>query len=268
MEWKNLYRGMVMGISDVVPGVSGGTIAVILGIYDQLIAAINGIFTREWKNHIRFLIPLGLGIGLAIFSFSRVMNWLLEHHEQATYYFFLGLIIGIIPYLFRESDARNTFKWQHILLLVLGIILISLLPLDVEEGSVIEHRTLSTYLLLFFSGFFASAAMILPGISGSFILVVLGVYKTIIHAVSIFDIKIILTVGIGIALGIVTMSKIIHYFLSNYRIATFAFIIGLVIGSIFVIFPGWAMHFPQLILFIIVFAVGLLTAYMLGKVEY
>jgi len=268
MEWKNLYRGMAMGISDVVPGVSGGTIAVILGIYDQLIASINGLFSRKWKSHLGFLVPLAVGMGLAIFTFSRVMNWLLKYHEQLTYYFFLGLIIGILPYLFRESDAKATFKWQHILLLLVGVLLISFLPLNPEEGMIIEHKTFTTYLLLFFAGFIASAAMILPGISGSFVLVVLGVFKTVIHAVSTFDFKVIFVVGIGIALGIVTMSKIIHYFLKHYRTATFALIIGLVIGSVFVIFPGWATGMAQLISFIVVFAVGLFTAYILGKVEY
>src|SRR5690625_6399571 len=88
VEWNNIYCGMAMGISDVVPGVSGGTIAVILGIYDQLIAAINGLFTRKWKSHLSFLVPLAIGMGLAIFTFSRVMNWLLKYHEQLTYYFF------------------------------------------------------------------------------------------------------------------------------------------------------------------------------------
>ena len=81
MEWKNIYRGMMMGISDVVPGVSGGTIAVILGIYDRLIAAINGIFSKEWKKHLQFLVPLVIGVGLAIFSFSHLMKWLLKYHE-------------------------------------------------------------------------------------------------------------------------------------------------------------------------------------------
>src|SRR5690625_1609054 len=245
MEWKNLYRGMAMGISDVVPGVSGGTIAVILGIYDQLIASINGLFSRKWKSHLGFLVPLAVGMGLAIFTFSRVMNWLLKYHEQLTYYFFLGLIIGILPYLFHESDAKATFKWQHILLLLVGVLLISFLPLNPDEGIIIENKTFTTYLLLFFAGFIASAAMILPGISGSFVLVVIGVYKTVIHAVSTFDIKVIIVVGIGIALGIVTMSKIIHYFLKHYRTATFALIIGLVIGSVFVIFPGWAIGISQ-----------------------
>lgn len=268
MEWKNIYRGLAMGISDVVPGVSGGTIAVLLGFYDRLIAAINGLFSREWKTHVRFLIPLGIGIGIAIFSFSHIMKWLLANHPGPTYYFFIGLIIGILPYLFRESDARHTFKWQHYALLVIGIILICLLPLNPEEGAVIQDKTFSTYVLLFFSGIIASAAMILPGISGSFVLLVIGVYNTVIHAISTLEFSVIFVVGTGIFIGIITMSKIIHYFLNHYRTATFALIIGLVIGSIYVIFPGWSENTPQLIVSVAVFATGLCTAYLLGRVEY
>lgn len=268
MEWKNIYRGMAMGISDVVPGVSGGTIAVLLGFYDQLIASINGLFSRDWKKHMAFLIPLAIGMGSAILVFSRVMKWLLANYSQPTYFFFIGLIIGILPYLFRESDAKNTFRWQHYVLLLLGIILILLLPMDPSEGAVIEDKTFNTYVLLFFSGMIASAAMILPGISGSFVLLVIGVYATVIHAVTVFEMDVIFTVGTGIAIGIVTMSKVIHYFLKHYRIATFSLIIGLVIGSIFVIFPGWATTGGMMVACILVFFMGLLTAYILGRVEY
>lgn len=268
MEWKNIYRGILMGISDIVPGVSGGTIAVLLGIYDRLILAINGFFSREWKRHFKFLFPLGIGVVLAIFSLSHLMKWLLEHHERMTYFFFLGLIIGILPYLFRESDAKRTFKWHHIVLLLIGAILLILLPVNGDEGTVIKDKTILTYLWLFFCGFIASAAMILPGISGSFVLVVLGAYQTVIHAVSQLDIKVILVVGIGIVIGIITMSKIISFFLQKYRIATFAVIIGLVSGSVFKIFPGWPVDLNQLLLSILTFASGLLAAYILGKVEY
>ncbi|HLR43049.1 MAG TPA: DUF368 domain-containing protein [Pseudogracilibacillus sp.] len=268
MNWKNIYRGMAMGISDVVPGVSGGTIAVILGFYDQLIAAINGVFSRDWKKHITFLIPIAIGMGSAIIIFSRVMKWLLAYYSQPTYFFFIGLIIGILPYLFRESDAKNSFRWHHYVLLLLGVVLILLLPIDPSEGAVIENKTFNTYVLLFFSGMIASAAMILPGISGSLVLLVIGVYATVIHAVTIFEIDVILIVGTGIAIGMITMSKIIHYFLQHYRIATFALIIGLVIGSVFVIFPGWAATGGMMLACILVFFIGLLTAYILGKVEY
>src|SRR5690625_2233244 len=186
MEWKNIYRGMIMGASDIVPGVSGGTIAVLLGIYDQFIGAINGIFSRDWKRHLSFLVPLAIGVAAAILTLSRIMNWLLKYYPSPTYYFFLGLIIGILPLLFRESDAKTTFKLQHILLLILGFILVGLLVFfkDPNEGAVIVNKTMSTYVLLFFSGVFASAAMILPGISGSLVFLIMGVFPTAIGRAS------------------------------------------------------------------------------------
>lgn len=115
MKWKNIYRGLVMGGTDVIPGVSGGTIAVLLGIYDQLIAAINGIFSREWKKHLGFLIPLGIGIVIAIFTVARVMEWLLIHHPKPTFYFFLGLIIGVLPLLLNVADARRHLRYNILL---------------------------------------------------------------------------------------------------------------------------------------------------------
>src|SRR5690625_3341550 len=123
MKCTNIYSDMMIGNSDVVPGVSGGTIAVILGIYDRLIAAINGIFTKEWRKHLAFLIPLAIGVGLAIFLFSHLMDWLLANYERPTFYFFLGLIIGVLPFLFRESDARRTFRPQHYVILFIGMFL-------------------------------------------------------------------------------------------------------------------------------------------------
>lgn len=268
MEWKNIYRGMIMGVSDIVPGVSGGTIAVILGIYDQLIAAINGLFSKEWRKHFLFLLPLGIGVGAAIFLFSHLMKWLLANHEAPTYFLFLGLIIGILPYLFRESNAKSSFKWYHYAILAIGVLLISQLQLPVDDGTIIENKTLSTYVILLFSGFLASAAMILPGISGSFVLVVLGMYETIIQAVSEMELDVILVVGIGIFIGIIVMSKIIQYFLTHFRTATFALIIGFVIGSVYVIFPGWTSDISQMLVSVAVFAIGLLLATVLGKIEY
>src|SRR5699024_12193684 len=109
MEWKNIYRGMAMGVSDIVPGVSGGTIAVILGIYDQFIASINGLFSKDWKRHLAFLIPLALGMGTAIVLFSHVMKWLLNHHDKVTFYFFIGLIVGILRSEEHTSELQSRF---------------------------------------------------------------------------------------------------------------------------------------------------------------
>lgn len=269
MEWKNIYRGLMMGASDVIPGVSGGTIAVLLGIYDRLITAINGIFSKDWKKHLGFLIPLGIGMAAAVLLLSKVIEWLFEHHPGPTKFFFLGLIIGILPYLFVQADAKNTFKMQHYLLLVIGAILISLmLFINPNEGAVITDRSISTYVLLFFSGMAGSAAMILPGISGSLVLLIIGVYATVISAVSNLQFDILAVTGLGIIIGILVVSKIIHYFLVHYRTATFSLIVGLVIGSIVVVFPGWPTSISNVLLSIITFAAGLLMAYILGRVEY
>ncbi|WP_173917790.1 DUF368 domain-containing protein [Halobacillus sp. Marseille-Q1614] len=268
-RWKNIYRGMLMGASDVVPGVSGGTIAVVLGIYDQLIEAINGFFSREWKKHLKFLLPLGAGIIISILMLANLIEWLFEHYPGPTKFFFLGLIIGVIPYLTNKADMKNKFEGRHYGLLLLGAILVgSMAFFQATEGEPMTNLTLASYIGLFFSGWLASSAMILPGISGSFILLLIGMYSTIISGVANLRFDIILTVGLGVAIGIVIMSKIINYFLENYTSATFGLIIGLVVGSIFVIFPGVPESTPLLIASIITFITGLLSAWLLGRVEY
>lgn len=269
MEWKNIYRGMLMGASDVIPGVSGGTIAVLLGIYDRLIAAVNGVLSKDWKKQLGFLVPLAIGVGTAILLLSKLIEWLFEHFPGPTQFFFLGLIIGVLPYLFHKADAKHSFKMNHVILLVIGAILVgSMVFLNAGEVGVMTKLQPSDYILLFFSGFVASSAMILPGISGSFMLLILGVYPTVIGAVSNMHIDIIAVTGVGILVGIVVMSKIINYFLTNYRTGTFALIIGLVIGSIVVVFPGWPSTTNLLLLSIVAFGAGLFAAYILGKVEY
>ncbi|HEX6594140.1 MAG TPA: DUF368 domain-containing protein [Bacillota bacterium] len=269
MEWKNVYRGLLMGASDVIPGVSGGTIALLLGIYDRLIASINGLMTKEWKKQLGFLIPLGIGIGTSILLLSKVIHWLLEHYPGPLQFFFLGLIIGILPNLFQEADVKNTFQWQHYVLLFLGIMFVAALAgINVSEGSVIESRDLSTYIFLFVAGFLGSAAMILPGISGSMILLVIGAYYTVIHAVSNLYFDVLVVVGLGIVIGIVVMSKMIKFFLIHYKKGTYALVIGFVLGSLIIVFPGWPIDEMGTVLSVVTFAFGLFIAYILGKVEY
>lgn len=269
MEWRNIYRGFAMGVSDLIPGVSGGTIAVLLGIYDQLIASINGLFSKEWRKYLSYLIPLATGVVLAIFTLSRMMEWLLIYYPQATYFFFLGLIIGILPYLFVEAGVKENFKLHHYIVLLIGaLFILTLLYLQEDKELIITDRSFQTYILFFVSGFFGSAAMILPGVSGSMVLLVLGVYPTIIQAISSLELSVIFVTAGGIFLGIISMSKIIHYCLANYRFFTFAFIIGMVMGSVIVIFPGWAATIPRMLLNIGTFAFGLLGAYILGRVEH
>jgi putative membrane protein len=259
----------MMGATDVIPGVSGATIAVLLGIYNRLLAALNGIFSKDWKKHLSFLIPLGVGIVIAIFTIARVMEWLLIHHPGPTFYFFLGLIIGVLPFLFNVADAKSAFKKHHIIILFLSAILIGSMEfLHNGEETIIEARTMLVYVRLFFSGVLGSAVMVLPGISGAFVLLLIGVYPTLMSAVSNFEFDVIIVTGAGILIGIITMSKVVNYLFKHYRTATFAAIIGMVIGSIFVVFPGWPISTPLVFVSILTFAAGLAGAYVLGKVEY
>src|SRR5699024_10917439 len=174
----------------IIPGESGGTIAVILGICDRLIAAVNGLFSRDWKKHLGFLIPLAIGVGASLYLFSHVIMWFLLYYERPTFYFYLRLIIGVLPFLFRESHMRTSFRAKQYMILIVAIILITRIPTNVSEGAIIDERTFGIYSLLFVAGIAASAAMILPGISGSFVFMIIGVYQTVIHAVSTLDINV------------------------------------------------------------------------------
>ena len=228
-----------MGISDLIPGVSGGTIAFILGIYDRLLSSINGFFSREWKKQLGFLVPLGAGIGIALLLFSRVIDYLLEHHYEPTQFFFLGLIIGVLPFIAKEAEMKQRFTWIHFSVLAAVAILLGCMafikPIDT---AIITTLTIPSAIGLFFSGWLASMAMLMPGISGSFVLLLLGVYSTIISALSDFNLPIIIVVGAGAAIGFIVSSRAISHLLRHHRHITYAVIIGLIIGSVFVVYPG------------------------------
>jgi len=267
MEWRNIYRGMLMGTSDLVPGVSGGTIAVILGIYDRLIAAVNGVFSREWKKHIGFFIPLIIGIGLAILVLSQSIHWLLNNYQTPTLYFFLGLIIGVIPFLFRQAGYKENFQAKHYGYMVVSGVLVASLAIFNQGDPEAWGSSLSTVqmVLLFLSGWLASMAMILPGISGSLLLLLVGVYPTVIQAVKELQIGRVMVFGLGVVVGLVITSKVIQWIFTHYPSQTYATIIGLVFGSVIVLYPG----IPSLMLLsIAAFIAGLFAAYLLGKVEH
>ncbi|ALS79846.1 DUF368 domain-containing protein [Planococcus sp. ANT_H30] len=259
MEWKNIYRGILMGISDLIPGVSGGTIAFILGIYDRLLESISGFFSRDWKKYLGFLVPLGIGIVITLLVFSRVIEYVLEHYYEATQFFFMGLIIGVIPYIMKQAEVKKNFTARHLIVLgVIGTALAVTAFIPTEENlAPITSLTLPVFFLLFFSGWLASMAMLLPGISGSFILLLLGVYSTAINALSTLNIPIALAIGAGVIVGFIVSSKAIQYLLAHFTYVTYAAIIGLILGSLFVVFPGFSSDLTTLIASLVTFVLGL-----------
>ncbi|WP_218086776.1 DUF368 domain-containing protein [Staphylococcus aureus] len=274
-KWINILKGFAMGTSDLVPGVSGGTIALLLGIYNQFIASISGIFSRRFWPSFTFLIPIIIGMLLAMGSLSNLFNYLLSQHHIPTMFFFGGLIIGIVPYLLKISNYKTSFTTKHYMMVIAGIaILIVITLMNNSDKHAGETLTLSTGLIIkyFIAGMCASSAMLLPGISGSFMLLVFGVYGTVMLAISevvklnFAGLPILLAVGFGVLAGFIISSKIIQYFLTHHKLKTFALIIGFVVGSLFAVFPGLPTNIVMWFVSLVVFIIGFIVSLTLGRI--
>ncbi|HHV8710133.1 TPA: DUF368 domain-containing protein [Staphylococcus aureus] len=274
-KWINILKGFAMGTSDLVPGVSGGTIALLLGIYNQFIASISGIFSRRFWPSFTFLIPIIIGMLLAMGSLSNLFNYLLSQHHIPTMFFFGGLIIGIVPYLLKISNYKTSFTTKHYMMVIAGIpILIVITLMNNGDKHAGETLTLSTSLIIkyFIAGMCASSAMLLPGISGSFMLLVFGVYGTVMLAISevvklnFAGLPILLAVGFGVLAGFIISSKIIQYFLTHHKLMTFALIIGFVVGSLFAVFPGLPTNIVMWFVSLVVFIIGFIVSLTLGRI--
>ncbi|WP_437271858.1 DUF368 domain-containing protein [Staphylococcus succinus] len=276
IKWSNLWRGFAMGTSDLVPGVSGGTIALLLGIYNDFIRSISGIFSKRFWESLKFLIPIVLGMLIAIGSLSKLINFLLNTHPIPTLFFFVGLILGIIPYLLKTSRFKQTFTAKHYMLVVLGIVVIVVITLlnngNKHAGETLTFST-SLFIKYFIAGVCASSAMLLPGISGSFMLLVFGAYGTILYAISEFlsfnfnAVPILLTVGLGIIAGFLLSSKAIQYFLNYHTSLTYALIIGFVVGSLYAVFPGLPTSIFMWFISALTLIIGFFISYKLGHIS-
>ncbi|NHF61187.1 DUF368 domain-containing protein [Flavobacteriaceae bacterium TP-CH-4] len=234
-------KGMAMGIAELVPGVSGGTIAFVAGIYEELISSINKVnlktvhiwrekgFRAFWDElNGNFLVALVLGMAISIFSFSKVISWLLENEPIPLWSFFFGLVVASVVFV---GKAIKKWNLATILLLLLGAVVayyITTLPPSANTDSLP---------FLFFSGALAICAMILPGISGSFILVLLGSYKTVLDAVDGKDLQILLTVAAGALFGLFSFARLLKWMFDHRKNITLAVLTGFILGSLNKIWP-------------------------------
>lgn len=238
-------KGGVIGVANIIPGVSGGTMAVVLGIYERLMEAVGNVLTdkERRKSHIVFLSIVGVGALAAIGALSFLMDYLLTEHPSQTYLFFIGLIIGSIPSVYRAHSDMQV-DTAAILSFLFGAALImtfALLFPDLEKSKDINFTyslTAAGALLLLITGFFAGGSMIVPGISGSFIMVLMGQYRIVIKAIKELNIAVLAVVAVGAGLGIWGFAKFIDVMLKKYPRQTIYFILGLIVASCYPIFPG------------------------------
>ncbi len=224
-------KGMLMGICDLIPGISGGTIAFITGIYERLINAVKSFSFETFKNKeykkldLGFLLILFFGIGSALFFGSGIVSFLLENYFIYTMSFFIGLILASCFIIFEniKNHDFNRIVFGFFGLFV-GVLLAFLSPVEVVSPS---------YLYVFFGGFIGISAMFLPGISGAFILLIMGLYEFVIGALHDFSkINYLIVFGFGALLGVFIISRVISYLFKKDRCRVLYFLLGLVAGAL------------------------------------
>lgn len=234
-------KGMGMGIAELVPGVSGGTIAFVAGIYEEFISSINNVNIETFrvlqqegvksfwlKLNGNFLLAIFLGMAISILSFSKLIKWLLEFHPIPIWAFFFGLVLASVVFV---AKAIKKWNFAAILLFIIGAVVAYFITTLPPSGN---SESLP---FIFFSGAIAICAMILPGISGAFILVLLGSYATVLGAVGDKDFKILTTMALGCVFGLLSFAKILKWLFSRYKDMTLAILTGFILGSLNKIWP-------------------------------
>ena len=235
-------KGFFMGAANVVPGVSGGTIALITGIYEEIIEALNSLTRKEtwsalfhgrWKEfwssiHGTFLLSLGIGVVLSIFSLAKLMEYELANNPIQTWAFFFGLIIASAFIMFRNIKGWTVKDVLFAIAgAVLGVLVCTLTPTSTPDS----------WWFIFICGAIAICTMILPGISGSFILVIFSKYDYIMSAVANLDIPVLAIFALGCIIGILAFAKLLHWLLGRYEKQTMLLLLGFVIGSLVKVWP-------------------------------
>lgn len=261
----DFIKGIFVGVANVIPGVSGGTMAVSFGIYDKLLSAISNLL-KDFKNSLKVLLPIGLGMIVGIAGFTFIIGWLLANAPFVTSMAFTGLILGGVPAM-KDSlkdgwnkDTHKSLIVNIVLLILFAALVIGMLFLNGDENSgVLLKASPSVMLTIFFMGIIASATMIIPGVSGSLILMILGYYFGIISAVKDFisalkdldvnalinQVLILAPFAIGCIVGVFGLAKLIEWLFKKYASATYSAIFGLILASPFSIFVKVQEDYPM-----------------------
>lgn len=278
----NIIKGIVIGIANAIPGVSGGTMMVSMGIYDEIIGCVTKLFS-QLKKSILTLLPYGIGMAVGIVGLSYGIKFLLTNYALQTSMAFVGLILGGIPILYGHIRGKK-LGISHGVVFAAFFALILVLQLLGEGNGAQADLTFGVWscIKLFFVGIIAAATMVVPGVSGSMMLMLLGYYYPIINTITLAvdglrnadfgqileAAGVIIPMGLGVVLGIFVIAKIIEYLLNNYEGHTYCGILGLVIASPIAILMGIQMPvITGSVIFgsILSFAAGLIVAYFLGR---
>ena len=278
-----VVKGFIMGIANIIPGVSGGTLALILGIYEDFIGAISHFFSNLKKN-ICFLVPIAIGMLLAIASLSRVIDYSYKHFPIPTSLFFVGLVLGGIPMLVGKVRGKKEVKQaSSYVIFALTFLLVMVMACSdfiFGEGLKVSFANMGLvqYLLLFIVGVVAAATMVIPGVSGSLVLMLLGYYYPVLTVIKECtklqnlgsNIIILGVFGVGVLLGIVLISKLIEFLFQKYETKTYFGVLGFIVASVLAIPISTLLSIKvtfsviQILIGIVFLVIGSIISYKLG----
>lgn len=270
-----MLKGMLIGLSMIIPGVSGGTVAVLLNIYDEIIFNINNL-KKEFKNSVLYLLPIVVGAVLSFVIAYFPLKYLLENFQFQTISLFAGLMIGSTPKLIVDAKKRGFSKINIISIIIPFMIVIGVcfIP-NMKNVDLVDMNALN-YLLLFLVGALASCALIVPGISGSMLLLILGYYQPLLNIIS--DLKVnfmhsalvIIVFCIGLVIGFFTIARIMKILFEKYTVGTYWAIVGFVLASIIGIFLAVNYNFSFdlfiIISSVLIIIIGIILGYFLNKI--
>ncbi len=261
-QLRTVLQGMAVGGTMVIPGVSGGSMAIILGIYDKIIHGIGSFQTNIRKNSLFFGL-LGLGALLGILLLAKPLEFLLEFYPMAIMYFFMGAVAGSIPSISVKAGAEK-FSWRYPFYVTLGVAVVQIIGALPISGLLADATGVAEIFVMMLAGFIAAFALLLPGISGSYILLMLGIYDDMIAAILNFEIAFLLPLLMGMGLGVVLTAKLLEKAMKRYPGVTYLIILGFILGSLVEIFPGVPAG-ANLIVCPLVFLLGGLGIYWMGR---
>lgn len=278
---KNVLKGMVVGVANIIPGVSGGTMMVSMGIYDKLIHCLTHLF-KEFKESMKFLIPIFVGVGIALVGLSFIIQPAFEHFPLQTSCLFIGLIVGGLPAAWKKVKGKGIKISYIVPFLVFFVLVVGLALIGEKEGNAADLTFgLWSCIKLFVVGIIASATMVIPGVSGSMMLLLLGYYNPIVSAIknfvtalASFDIQgilqgcgVLVPAGVGIVVGIFAIAKLIEVVFEKFPMQAYWAIIGLIVASPFAVLlmaQLGTITVVSVAVSVVTFAIGFVIAMKLG----
>lgn len=258
-------KGMCVGGTMLVPGVSGGSMAMILGVYDKLVSSVSS-FMKHKKDSILFLALFSVGAILGMVLFAKPLLALIEKYPMPMLYFFIGAVAGGIPMMYKKAEVKKVSLWTFLypVLGLAAVYLLSMLPADIFNSRM--DGGLSSFLLLMAAGIIAAVALVLPGISVSYMLLIMGMYDETMRAISGFYLPYLLPLGVGVVLGIILTTSMLERAMLRYPQPTYLIILGFIVGSVLEVFPGIPVG-TELIFCLIMILAGFTVIRLISKNE-